>query len=199
MSQSSIVQSTPLDVAQSTHSSRAPHAADVTARAARLRVMVFDVDGVLTDGGLRYGPAGEVIKTFDSLDGHGLKLLAEAGIVTAIITGRRSDIVAKRAADLGVVHVYQGVHDKRVAFEDLCAKVSVTADECGHIGDDWPDLPVLTRVGFAACPANAHAEVKARCHWIAGTRGGEGAARELCDFILRAQGRYDALLAEALA
>lgn len=170
-----------------------------TARAAKLRVMIFDVDGVLTDGGLRYGPAGETFKTFDSLDGHGLKLLAEAGIVTAIITGRKSDIVAKRAADLGVAHVYQGVHDKRVAFEDLCAKVSVSADACGHIGDDWPDLPVLTRVGFAACPANAHVEVQSRCHWIASVRGGNGAVRELCDFILRAQGRYDALLAAALA
>lgn len=174
-------------------------AAAAIERAARLQVMVFDVDGVLTDGGLRYGPAGEVIKTFDSLDGHGLKLLAESGIATAIITGRKSDIVAKRAADLGVAHVYQGVHDKRVAFEDLCAKLSVEADVCGHIGDDWPDLPVLTRVGFAACPANAHAEVKARCHWVADSRGGEGAVRELCDFILRAQGRYDALLAQALA
>jgi 3-deoxy-D-manno-octulosonate 8-phosphate phosphatase (KDO 8-P phosphatase) len=173
--------------------------ADATARAARLRVMIFDVDGVLTDGGLRYGPAGELIKTFDSLDGHGLKLLAEAGIVTAIITGRQSDIVAKRAADLRVAHVYQGVHDKREAFEDLRAKVSASAEVCGHIGDDWPDLPVLTRVGFAACPANAHVEVKARSHWIAAARGGEGAVRELCDFILRAQGRYDALLAEALA
>ena len=87
----------------------------------------------------------------------------------------------------------------REAFEDLCGKLSVTADVCGHIGDDWPDLPVLTRVGFAACPANAHAEVKARSHWIAATRGGDGAVRELCDFVLRAQGRYDALLAEALA
>ncbi|QHE90845.1 HAD hydrolase family protein [Pandoraea fibrosis] len=190
MSQPSIAQSTPVNVSDT---------ADAIARAARLRVMIFDVDGVLTDGGLRYGPAGEVIKTFDSLDGHGLKLLAEAGIVTAIITGRQSDIVAKRAADLRVAHVYQGVHDKRAAFEDLCAKLSVTAETCGHIGDDWPDLPVLTRVGFAACPANAHTEVKARCHWMASTRGGEGAVRELCDFILRAQGRYDALLADALA
>lgn len=172
---------------------------DATARAAKLRVMVFDVDGVLTDGGLRYGPAGETFKTFDSLDGHGLKLLAEAGIVTAIITGRKSDIIAKRAADLGVAHVYQGVHDKRVAFEDLCNKLSVSAQACGHIGDDWPDLPVLTRVGFAACPANAHVEVQSRCHWIASARGGNGAARELCDFILHAQGRYDALLAAALA
>ncbi|ALS65804.1 KdsC family phosphatase [Pandoraea apista] len=190
MSQPSIAHPTPTD---------GSHTADASARAARLRVMIFDVDGVLTDGGLRYGPTGEVIKTFDSLDGHGLKLLAEAGIVTAIITGRQSEIVARRATDLRVAHVYQGVHDKRAAFEDLCAKVSATADVCGHVGDDWPDLPVLTRVGFAACPANAHAEVKARCHWVAGTRGGEGAVRELCDFILRAQGRYDALLAEALA
>ncbi|VVE86354.1 KdsC family phosphatase [Pandoraea bronchicola] len=187
MSQPSIAQSPRFD------------AADANARAARLRVMVFDVDGVFTDGGLRYGPAGEVIKTFDSLDGHGVKLLAEAGIVTAIISGRKSDIVARRAADLGIAHVYQGVHDKRAAFADLCAQACATADVCGHIGDDWPDLPVLTRVGFAACPANAHAEVKTRCHWIANSRGGEGAVRELCDFILRAQGRYDALLAEALA
>ncbi len=199
MSQPSIAQSARSAQTAQTTQTVSFDAAAAAARAARLRVMAFDVDGVLTDGGLRYGPAGEVIKTFDSLDGHGLKLLAEAGIVTAIITGRQSDIVAKRAADLRVAHVYQGVQDKRAAFEDLCAKVSVTADVCGHIGDDWPDLPVLMRVGFAACPANAHAEVKARCHWIAGTRGGEGAVRELCDFILRAQGRYDALLAEALA
>lgn len=173
--------------------------AAATSRAARLRVMIFDVDGVMTDGGLRYGPDGETIKTFDSLDGHGLKMLASTGVVTAIITGRKSAFVAKRAADLGIEHVYQGVHDKRVALEDLCAKLGVTADACGHMGDDWPDLTVLTRVGLAACPANAHAEVQSRCHFIAQASGGRGAVRELCDFVLRAQGRYDALLAEALA
>lgn len=173
--------------------------AAANARAARLRVMIFDVDGVMTDGGLRYGAQGETIKTFSVLDGHGLKLLTSAGIVVAIITGRQSDIVAKRAADLGIKHIYQGVHDKRVAFEDLCSRVGVDADVCGHMGDDWPDLPVLTRVGFAASPANGHADVRARCHYVAQTAGGQGAVREVCDFILRAQGRYDALLAEALA
>ncbi|GAB3628616.1 3-deoxy-D-manno-octulosonate 8-phosphate phosphatase [Pandoraea terrae] len=169
-----------------------------TARAARLRVMVFDVDGVMTDGRLRYGPEGETIKAFDSLDGHGLKMLASTGVTLAIITGRKSGIVAKRAADLGIEHVYQGVHDKREAFDHLRTALGVEEDVCGHMGDDWPDLPVLTRVGFAAAPANAHDDVKSRCHYVAAAAGGRGAVREVCDFVLRAQGHYDCLLAQAL-
>lgn len=168
-------------------------------RAAAVKLMIFDVDGVLTDGGLHLGPDGaELFKRFDTLDGHGLKLLAEAGVVTAIISGRKSEIVAARAAALGVSHVYQGQSDKRGAFAELLGIVGVKPRETGYMGDDWPDLPLLTRVGFAACPTQAHAEVKARCHYVAKTGGGAGAAREVCDLILTAQDRYGELLAQAL-
>lgn len=168
-------------------------------RASRVRLMIFDVDGVLTDGRLLAGPEGEVIKAFDTLDGHGIKLLAQSGITPAIITGRRSGIVAWRMRELGIAHVYQGVQDKRTAFADVLAKTGVTADACGYMGDDWPDLPVLLQVGFAACPAQAHREVRARCHYVAQAEGGRGAAREVCDLLLRAHGAYDALLNDILA
>lgn len=168
-------------------------------RAAGVRLMIFDVDGVLTDGRLLAGPTGEAIKSFDTLDGHGIKMLAQAGITPAIITGRRSDIVAWRTRELGIAHVYQGVQDKRLAFADVLEKTGIAASACGYMGDDWPDLPVLLQVGFAACPAQAHAEVRARCHYVAQAEGGRGAAREVCDVILRAQGAYDALLNEILA
>jgi 3-deoxy-D-manno-octulosonate 8-phosphate phosphatase (KDO 8-P phosphatase) len=166
-------------------------------RASRVKLMIFDVDGVLTDGGLMFTAQGDTMKSFNSMDGHGLKLLGVAGIRTAIITGRRSEIVAARARELNVSHLYQGVADKIDAFTELMREANVTAEECGYMGDDWPDLGVLTRCGFAAAPANAHPEVIARAHWVSEARGGNGAAREVCDAILRAQHRYEALLAEA--
>lgn len=166
-------------------------------RASRVKLMIFDVDGVLTDGGLMFTAQGDTMKSFNSMDGHGLKLLGEAGIRTAIITGRRSEIVAARAQELHVSHLYQGAADKVDAFTDLLREANVTAEQCGYMGDDWPDLGVLTRCGFAAAPANAHPEVIARAHWVSEARGGQGAAREVCDAILRAQHRYDALLAAA--
>ena len=174
-------------------------AAPLTAseRASRVKLMIFDVDGVLTDGGLMFTAQGDTMKSFNSMDGHGLKLLGEAGIRTAIITGRRSEIVAARARELRVSHLYQGVADKIDAFEELIREANVTAEQCGYMGDDWPDLGVLTRCGFAAAPANAHPEVIARAHWVSEARGGQGAAREVCDAILRAQHRYEALLAQA--
>lgn len=168
-------------------------------RAARLRLMIFDVDGVLTDGSLHYGADGELIKTFNVLDGHGIKLLQQAGVATAIISARKSAIVERRAADLGIAHVQQGVHDKRSAFEQLLAHTGIAAEECGFIGDDVIDLPILLRVGFAASVPNAHPEVQSRAHYITKAGGGAGAARELCDFILRAQGKYEAALAPYLA
>jgi 3-deoxy-D-manno-octulosonate 8-phosphate phosphatase (KDO 8-P phosphatase) len=171
----------------------------VQERAAQVRMMVFDVDGILTDGGLYFGADGEQIKRFSVLDGHGIKLLQQAGIVTAIISARASPIVARRAADLGIGHVMQGVHDKRAAFERLCTATGMTPAACGFIGDDWMDLPVLTRVGFAASVPNAHAEVRARVHYVTTAAGGNGAAREVCDLILRAQGKYEAALASYLA
>lgn len=173
-------------------------------RAAAVRLMIFDVDGVLTDGRLLVGvradgSIGEIEKSFDTLDGHGIKLLAQAGIQTAIITGRRSDIVAGRARELGIPHVYQGVHDKREAFADLLRLTGCTPAQSGYMGDDWPDLPVIIQVGFAICPAQAHPEVKARSHYIAQAQGGRGAVREACDLILHAQGCYASLLADTLS
>ncbi|CAM2182761.1 3-deoxy-D-manno-octulosonate 8-phosphate phosphatase KdsC [Paraburkholderia sacchari] len=170
---------------------------DANARAARVRLMIFDVDGVLTDGGLLFTGAGDTMKGFNSLDGHGAKLLREAGIDTAIITGRRSEIVALRAKELRITHLYQGVEDKRVAFEALLAETGITREQCGYMGDDWPDLGVMLQCGFGAAPANAHPDVLARAHWVTDKIGGHGAVREVTDLILRAQGHYDAMLAAA--
>ncbi len=171
---------------------------DVLARAARVKLMIFDVDGILTDGSLHYGPAGEFIKTFNVLDGHGIKLLQQSGVATAIISARQSDIVARRAADLGIQYLFQGVHDKRTAFEQLLTQAGVATHVCGFIGDDVIDLPILMRAGFAASVPNAHAEVKSRVHYVTQAPGGHGAARELCDLIMRAQGTYAAALAPYL-
>lgn len=174
-------------------------ATDAMHRAARVSLMIFDVDGILTDGGLHYGPAGESLKRFNVHDGLGIKLLGQAGVSTAIISARHSEIVAKRAADLGIEHVQQGAHDKKTAFEQLLARTGKQAEECGFLGDDWIDLPILSRVGFAASVPNGHAEVRSRVHYVTTARGGDGAAREVCDFILRAQGKYEAALAPYLA
>lgn len=166
-------------------------------RAARVKLMIFDVDGVLTDGTLYFTCDGDAMKGFNSMDGHGLKLLEQAGIATAIITGRDSKIVELRAREIHVSYLYQGMRDKLVAFNTLLDAAGVTAHECGYMGDDWPDLAVMLRVGFAAAPANAHLEVLNRAHWVADARGGHGAVREVIDTLLRAQHRYDGLLAAA--
>ncbi|SAL58156.1 3-deoxy-D-manno-octulosonate 8-phosphate phosphatase [Caballeronia arvi] len=167
-------------------------------RASRLKLMAFDVDGVFTDGSLYFSVEGDSMKSFNSLDGHGVKMLQSVGVQTAIITGRQSGIVAARARELGITHLYQGVENKTVALAELLQATGIAADECGYMGDDWPDLAVMRRCGFAAAPANAHPEVIQRVHWVAEARGGHGAVREVCDAILRAQHRYDALLAAAL-
>ncbi len=172
---------------------------DTFARAARVKLMVFDVDGVLTDGGLHYGQDGEVIKRFHVQDGLGLRLLQESGVQTAIITARQSPIVARRAADLGIHHVQQGVHNKSDAFDRLLQQTGLTDDDCGFAGDDLIDLPVLMRVGFAASVPNGHSEVIARVHFITQAYGGNGAVRNICDFLLRAQGNYNKVLASFLS
>lgn len=163
-------------------------------RAARVRLMVLDVDGVLTDGRLYFGPDGEALKVFDVRDGLGIKLLREAGIEVAILSARASPIVARRARELGIVRVLQGASDKLSGLADLLAACRLDAADCGFIGDDWADLPVLDRVGFAAAVADAAPEVRAAAHWCAAAAGGRGAVRELAEFILRAQGRFDAAL-----
>jgi 3-deoxy-D-manno-octulosonate 8-phosphate phosphatase (KDO 8-P phosphatase) len=168
-------------------------------RAAAVKVMIFDVDGVLTDGTLTYGPDGEVTKTFFVLDGLGIQLLNKTGIKTAIISARKSPIVVKRAADLGISHVYQGIHDKRVAFAELLAETGVSASECGYIGDDVIDLPLLLQVGFAVTVPSGHPEVQHRAHYVTRANGGRGAVREVCDMVMRAQGTYERALAPYFA
>ena len=170
----------------------------IMARAAGVKLMIFDVDGVLTDGSLHFGAEGEALKTFNVLDGHGIKQLQQSGVATAIISARRSPIVARRAADLGIVHVQQGVHDKLAGFEQLLLATGMQATDCGFVGDDVIDLPILLRVGFSASVPNGHHEVRSRVHYLTEARGGNGAARELCDLILRAQGHYEAALAPYL-
>lgn len=157
-------------------------------RAARVRLLVLDVDGVLTDGRLYYGPDGEALKVFDVRDGHGIKMLLARGIEVAILSARNSPIVEQRARELGVGRVLQGRGDKAAAFRDLLAETGIAADEAAFVGDDLPDLPVLQRAGFAATVDDARAEVKAAAHWIAPQPGGRAAVRAVAEFILRAQG-----------
>lgn len=159
-----------------------------------MKAAVFDVDGVLTDGRLYIAESGEQFKAFHSLDGHGLKLLAQAGIVPIICTGRDSPAVRRRVADLGLQHAHYGVKDKLAVVQSAIDALGVGWADLAVIGDDWPDLPLLVRAGLACAPANAHAEVKAVAHHVSGLQGGEGAARELCDLLLIASGAYARLL-----
>jgi 3-deoxy-D-manno-octulosonate 8-phosphate phosphatase (KDO 8-P phosphatase) len=157
-------------------------------RAARVRLMVLDVDGVLTDGRLYFGPQGEALKVFDVRDGHGIKMLLAHGIAVAILSARSSAIVETRARELGITHVLQGQSDKERGFTDLLLETALNAADCGYAGDDLPDLPVLRAVGFAATVADACDEVKAIAHWIAPRPGGSGAVRALAEYVLRAKG-----------
>ncbi|MGE5161253.1 MAG: KdsC family phosphatase [Betaproteobacteria bacterium] len=157
-------------------------------RAARLRLVALDVDGVLTDGRLYYGPQGEALKVFDVRDGHGIRMLLGHGVEVAIISARSSEIVGTRARELGIRRVLQGRGDKAAAWGELLHDAGVAAEQAGFIGDDLPDLPVLARAGFAATVADARDEVKGAVHWIAGQAGGRGAVRAFAEFILRAKG-----------
>jgi 3-deoxy-D-manno-octulosonate 8-phosphate phosphatase (KDO 8-P phosphatase) len=159
-----------------------------------IRAAIFDVDGVLTDGTLFISEAGETLKAFHALDGHGLKLLAQGGITPIVITGRDSPAVRRRLQDLGVSRAVFGAHDKLAAAEPLLAELGLRWSQVAVMGDDWPDLPLLLRAGLAVAPANAHTEVKAVAHHVSTLQGGHGAARECCDLLLWANGHYDALL-----
>jgi len=158
-------------------------------RLARIKLMIFDVDGVLTDGSLWYGEHGEMFKRFNALDGHGLKMLTTSGIKVALVTGREGPIVDRRAAELGLGDVIQNVRDKGLALMDLIARHRLTLEESGFMGDDLIDLPAMQRAGFAASVPDAPAYVTQTAHWVATKAGGKGAARECCDLILAAQGR----------
>lgn len=168
-------------------------------RAQDVRVAFFDVDGVLTDGGLYFGPDGEALKRFHTLDGHGMKLLRQAGIEPAVVTGRDSPALRTRLDALGVRHVRYGTEDKRPAAQSILDEVGLGWGQAAGIGDDWPDLPVLGACAFSAAPPAAHAEVLARVHYITRAAGGHGAAREFCDLLLVASGRYAGLLGRACA
>ena len=160
-----------------------------------IRVAFFDVDGVLTDGGLYFSERGETLKRFNTLDGHGLKLLQKAGITPAVITGRDSRPLRARLQALGITHVHYGVEDKGPAAEATLGALGLDWQQAAAMGDDWPDLSVMRRCTFACAPANAHIEVRAAAHHVTQARGGDGAAREFCDLLLAASGRYAALLA----
>jgi 3-deoxy-D-manno-octulosonate 8-phosphate phosphatase (KDO 8-P phosphatase) len=167
-------------------------------RAAPLRLMAFDVDGVMTDGRLYFGEGGQEYKAFHTLDGKGLKMLQAAGVTLAIITGRESGVVRRRADELGIARLFQGVEDKRACLARLLDELQIPWSAAGFMGDDLIDLPAMRACGFAAAPANAHPLVRAHAALVSSARGGEGAVREICDFILTAQGKLEAAQAPYL-
>lgn len=165
-------------------------ATEAEQRAQRLRLFAFDVDGVLTDGSLWIGAHGEVFKAFSVHDGYGLTLLRRAGWKLAIVTGRQSEIVERRAEELGIDLVLQSVQDKAQGLREACARLQVDPAQAGYIGDDWPDLPALREAGFAATVAQAPAALRAAAHWVATAPPGRGAVRELCEWLLRTRGQW---------
>ena len=176
------------------HTPALQHPPELLLKAQGIRWAIFDVDGVLTDGRIYISERGEEFKAFSTLDGHGLKLLAQAGITPVVITGRDSPAVRRRVTDLGIEHAVYGADDKLAAANQLMPRLGLGWDTLAAMGDDWPDLPLMTRAAFACAPANAHAEVKAVAQHVTAARGGHGAARECCDLLLMAAGRYAALL-----
>ncbi len=162
--------------------------------AANLKLMAFDVDGVLTDGGLYYTEDGKELKVFNTLDGHGLKMLQKSGVRLAIITGRKSGCVAARAANLGIDLLFQGVEDKRQVMAELLQREGLTFAEAGYMGDDVVDLPIMRACGFSAAPGNAHDFVKRHAGYVCRQQGGHGAVREACEHILQERGQLQALL-----
>ena len=168
----------------------------VVQRARHLQLVIFDVDGVLTDGGIYMGTGGEVLKRFSSRDGMGITLLRRAGLRTAIITGRESDIVELRAAELQVDEIWQGCQDKRVAYNKLKEKYGFSDENIGYIGDDLLDIPIMLQAGFAAAVGDAANETKQIAHMVADARGGLGAVREVAEFILKAQNKWEAVIAD---
>ena len=166
---------------------------DILEKAAGIRLLIFDVDGVLTDGSLFIGDDGQEYKAFNSRDGHGIKMLQKHGVIVAIITGRTSRVVEHRMENLGVSHVYQGKLEKLPAFEELIAELGIPAEQTAYVGDDVVDLPVMRRVGFAVTVADAVEDVKPFADLVTTRDGGRGAVREVCDFLLKKSGRWAAV------
>ena len=159
-------------------------------RAQDIQVLMLDVDGVLTDGGLYFGSEGEQLKRFHTLDGLGIKLLQQAGMTVAVITGRDSPALRTRLAALGIAHAHYGIEDKAPAAQQILNALGLNWSQAAAMGDDWPDVPVLRRCALALAPAQAHAEVCALAHHVTRRAGGQGAVREACDVLLMAKGRY---------
>jgi len=168
---------------------------DIQAKAAQIRMVVFDVDGVLTDGRLFIGDDGQEYKAFNSKDGHGMRMLLDAGVDIGIITGRTSEVVRIRMESLGINLVYQGRREKLPAYEELKAATGLADEQIAFVGDDVVDLPVMRRAGLAVCVQDAHNLVKQHAHWITPSRGGYGAARDVCELLMDARG----VLADTLA
>jgi len=160
---------------------------DIIAKAKNIKLVIFDVDGVLTDGSIIIGDDGEEYKAFHSRDGHGMRLLQYTGVEIAIITGRTSKVVEHRMNNLGISHVFQGQQVKLPAYEQLIEQLGLTHDQCAYVGDDWVDLAIMNRVGLAIAVQDAAPLVKKHAHWTTPTNGGKGAAREVCELIMEAQ------------
>ena len=169
---------------------------DIHARARRVRLAIFDVDGVLTDGALVFSGSGEELKVFNVLDGHGMKLLQASGVALAVITSRASRAVEERMRNLGIDSLFQGAQEKLPAFNQLIERQGIAAEAAAFIGDDLQDLPVLKRCGFAATVPDAPVAVRRQAHYVTRARGGRGAVRELCELIMHAQGTLTARQAE---
>jgi 3-deoxy-D-manno-octulosonate 8-phosphate phosphatase (KDO 8-P phosphatase) len=169
---------------------------DLLGIASRVRMLILDVDGVLTDGGIILDNEGNELKAFHVRDGHGLKMLTRAGTKVALITGRYSKVVERRAHELGIIEVYQRCHIKSVAYEHLVEKFGLADEEVAYIGDDIVDLPILRRVGLPVAVADATDETKAAAVHITRSRGGRGAVREICELLLKAKGKWTELLDE---
>lgn len=163
-------------------------------KAANVELVVFDVDGVLTDGSIYIGDNGQEFKVFHARDGHGMKMLMGAGVDICIVTARTSNAVTVRMENLGIAHVYQGQFDKLQAIEDISKKLGLTYAEIAFVGDDVIDLPAMSKVGLAIAVADAHPFVKRHSHWQTPSSGGRGAAREVCDLIIEGHGLLDSAL-----
>ena len=167
---------------------------DILKKAVKIKLVIFDIDGVLTTGALFIGDDGQEYKAFNSKDGHGLRMLQDGGIEVAIITGRESNVVAHRAKDLGITRVYQGKREKLPAYEELLSETGLSHEQIAYVGDDVVDLPVMSKVGLAICVRDSHLFVKKHSHWVTENNGGCGAGREVCELILQAQGKLESML-----
>ena len=174
--------------------SNADYPPEIRQRAQNIRLLILDVDGVLTDGHLYFGPKGEALKVFYVRDGHGIKMVQRAGLEVAFVSGRRSDAAYHRAKELGISRFHEGVRDKVAVMEELMAAMNIEASQVAAVGDDLVDLPIMARAGLAVAVADAVPEVLAAAHWVTANPGGRGAVREVCDLLIKAQGKWEEIV-----